>query len=285
VKGAFSDARTDRKGAFPAADGGTLHLDEIGNASPKVQQSLLRALAVRRIRPLGSDEEIPFDCRIIAATNADLLEKVKNGAFREDLYYRLKVINIPTPPLREHREDIPRLAAYFLKEAARVLKKDEVVLTRGALDRLMEHSWPGNIRELKHCLTRAVAMAESDLIFAEDLRFDESSLFFSGDSDFSGLTTGTARQVQPPRPQTSPPLQDDSAEINQRLNVRQQKAWPVILSRESVSRADYQAMVGGDIPDRTAQHDLSDMVQKGLLKKVGKGPATQYYPVKNGIAQ
>lgn len=285
VKGAFSDARSDRKGAFPAADGGTLHLDEIGNASPKVQQSLLRALAVRRIRPLGSDEEIPFDCRIIAATNADLLEYVKSGTFREDLYYRLKVITIPTPPLRDHIEDIPRLAAYFLLDAARVLKKDPVELTRGALDRLMGHSWPGNIRELKHCITRAVAMAESDLIFAEDLKFDESSLFFFNESDSSGSLRRPGRAGQPGRPSPETPEPENFPENGHRLNPRQQKAWPLILAKESISRADYQQFAGGDIPDRTAQHDLSDMVQKGLLKKVGKGPATQYYPLRKGIAQ
>ncbi|MBI5844047.1 MAG: sigma 54-interacting transcriptional regulator [Deltaproteobacteria bacterium] len=285
VKGAFSEARSDRKGAFPAAYGGTLHLDEIGNASPKVQQSLLRALAVRRIRPLGSDEEVPFDCRIIAATNADLLEHVKNGSFREDLYYRLKVINIPTPPLREHREDIPRLAAYFLQDAAKVLKKDHVDLSRGALDRLMEHSWPGNIRELKHCITRAVAMAESDLIFPEDLKFDESIMFSYNEPDSSIAAGRAGRPLAPPKAETASAGQADSEEISHRLNARQQKAWTLMLSRESIVRAEYQQLVGGDIPDRTAQHDLSDMVQKGLLKKVGKGPATQYYPVRKDIAQ
>ena len=114
VKGAFSDAQSDRKGAFVAASGGTLHLDEIGNASPKVQQALLRALSVRRIRPLGSDQDIAFDARIIAATNVDLLHLAVTGEFREDLYYRLAVITINTPSLRERKEDVPVLINYFL---------------------------------------------------------------------------------------------------------------------------------------------------------------------------
>ncbi|MDL2275509.1 sigma 54-interacting transcriptional regulator, partial [Desulfosarcina sp. OttesenSCG-928-G10] len=121
MKGAFTEARTDRKGAFLAAEGGTLHLDEIANASLKVQQALLRALSVRRIRPLGTDAEIPFDTRIVAATNMDLRECVRAGTFREDLYYRLAIISIETPPLRHRKEDIPELAAFFIDDAAKAL--------------------------------------------------------------------------------------------------------------------------------------------------------------------
>ncbi len=277
VKGAFSEARTDRKGAFLAADGGSLHLDEIGNASVKVQQSLLRALSVRRIRPLGSDEEIPFDCRVIAATNADLVESVRSGAFREDLYYRLKVITIHTPPLREHKEDIPPLAAYFLKEAARALKRDEVGLTRGALEKLVAHDWPGNVREIKHCITRAVALAEKDTLDAGDLRFDDQPILYSPESPSPAPLEARA-PAQPAGPRES---NGDA----RRLNARQQRAWPYILGRESINRAEYQDILGGDIPDRTAQYDLLDLVRKGLLKKVGRGPATQYFPVRNDIAQ
>ena len=114
VKGAFTEAKSDRKGAFLSAEGGTLFLDEIANASLKVQQALLRALAVRRIRPLGTDEEIPFATRVVASTNVDLLEATGKGLFREDLYYRLAIINIITPPLRRRKEDIPELAAFFI---------------------------------------------------------------------------------------------------------------------------------------------------------------------------
>jgi DNA-binding NtrC family response regulator len=260
AKGAFSDAKTDRKGAFQAAEGGTLLLDEIGNASPKVQQALLRALSVRKIKPLGTDTEIDFDTRVIAATNLDLTEIVRRGAFREDLYYRLKVIAVPTPPLRSHKEDIPLLAEHFLREAAQITRRD-VSLSRGALEKLVQHDWPGNVRELKNCLTRAVALAEHDVLYAEDIRFAEQLL---------------GRDAQP-FPAGSAPKQAQPAPEAAGLNRRQRQAWAAIQGRGSVSRQEYQDMVGGDIPPRTAQYDLMDLVKKGLLVRQGKGPATRYY--------
>ncbi|MBP7926567.1 MAG: sigma 54-interacting transcriptional regulator, partial [Desulfobulbus sp.] len=181
VKGAFTEAQTDRKGAFVAASGGTLHLDEIGNASPKVQQALLRALSVRRIRPLGSDKDMAFDARIIAATNVDLLQRALAGDFREDLFYRLAVITINTPPLRQRKEDIPVLVKYYLEEYVDLSGRKPVGISRGALEKMMRHDWPGNIRELKNCLVRSVAFAEGDLLLAEHILFDERS----GDSDRS----------------------------------------------------------------------------------------------------
>ncbi|NLW80526.1 MAG: sigma-54-dependent Fis family transcriptional regulator, partial [Desulfovibrionales bacterium] len=169
VKGAFSEAKTDRKGAFLAASSGTLHLDEIGNASPKVQQALLRALSVRHIRPLGSDQDVPFDARVIAATNVDLLECVKNGTFREDLNYRLAVITISTPPLRQRKEDLPLLVHYFLTETTQSQNKPAIDLSRGALDKLLRYDWPGNIRELKNSMTRAVTFAEGGILLASHI--------------------------------------------------------------------------------------------------------------------
>ena len=157
VKGAFTEARQPRKGAFLTAEGGTLMLDEIGNAAPKVQQALLRALSTRMIRPLGSDEDVPFDTRIIAATNAELLQDAQEGSFREDLYYRLAVITIRTPPLRRRKSDLPLLAVFFLTRAAESQGLPTPRLSRGALRKLQEYHWPGNVRELQNCLTRALA--------------------------------------------------------------------------------------------------------------------------------
>ena len=175
VSGAFSDAKTDRKGAFLAANKGTLFLDEIGNASPKVQQALLRTLSAQKVKPLGSDTEIGIDVRLISATNEDLKSLIDRGIFREDLYYRLKVISITTPPLREHKEDIPALVDCFIKDASNKMNKENIGLSRGALDRLKNYNWPGNVRELKNCITRAVAMVESDVIQTEDIRLEEAS--------------------------------------------------------------------------------------------------------------
>ena len=175
VKGAFTEAKADRKGAFLSADGGTLLLDEIANASPKVQQALLRALSVRRIRPLGADVEVSFNTRVVAATNVDLRECVRAGAFREDLYYRLAIISIETPPLRHRKEDIPQLAAFCIREAAETMGQPEVRLSRGALELMAAHDWPGNVRELKNCLTRAMAFVEGDLILPQHIVLEQDA--------------------------------------------------------------------------------------------------------------
>ena len=177
VKGAFSEAKNDRKGAFLAADKGTLFLDEIATASPKVQQALLRTLSIRRVTPLGSDADLPVNVRVVAASNADLLELSRQNAFREDLYYRLAIITIKTPPLRQHMQDIPELAAFFIQEAAAQLKRTPARLTRGALDVLNAHSWPGNIRELRNCIMRTMAFTDGDLILERHIAVDHSAYF------------------------------------------------------------------------------------------------------------
>jgi len=259
VKGAFSEAKSDRKGAFLAADGGTLLLDEIGNASTRVQQALLRALSVRRISPLGSDEEAAFDVRVIAATNVNLKELVASGEFREDLYYRLQVLAVSTPALRERREDVAILAGYFLRLAARRMGKGELSLSRGALDKLQGHAWPGNVRELKNSIIRAAALAERELILAEDIRFEEEGL-----GGQVPAAAPAAESVQEPAGLETP------------LSVRARKALRALLDRESFSRQDYQEAGGGGVPQRTAQHDLQDLVNRGILQKDGRGPSTRY---------
>jgi MoxR-like ATPase len=153
-KGAFTGAHGDRPGAFVAADGGTLLLDEIGDAPARVQVALLRALETRRIRPVGSDTERAVDVRVLAATSRDLEELMETGAFRRDLYYRLAELTVEVPPLRERREDIPALATLLLREL-----DDAVTLSTHAQAVLLEHDWPGNVRELRNALKRAVAMS------------------------------------------------------------------------------------------------------------------------------
>jgi DNA-binding NtrC family response regulator len=261
VKGAFSEAKSDRKGAFLAADGGTLLLDEIGNASTRVQQALLRALSVRRISPLGSDDEQPFDARVIAATNVNLKDLVASGDFREDLFYRLQVLAVNTPALRERQDDIPVLAGYFLKLAARRMGKGELSLSRGALDKLMHHGWPGNVRELKNCIIRAAALAERELILAEDIHFEDE---VPGDPASGGQAHHAPES--PPEPQA----------LDAPLSARQRKALRTLLDRPTFTRQDYQDAGGNDVPQRTAQHDLQDLVTRGIVLKEGRGPATRY---------
>jgi two-component system response regulator HupR/HoxA len=158
-RGAFTGAHADKKGLFEVADGGTIFLDEIGETLPGMQVRLLRVLQDGEIRPLGSSETRKVDVRIIAATNRDLRKDVEAGRFREDLYYRLRVVEIALPPLRERREDIPLLAHHFLDFANREMRRKLEGFTNEAMDRLVSCHWSGNVRELENEVRRAVALA------------------------------------------------------------------------------------------------------------------------------
>jgi len=174
VRGAFTGAVTAKKGLFEAADGGTLFLDEIGQTSTSMQVKLLRALQERSIRPVGGTREIAVDVRIIAATNSRLEDLVDAGAFREDLYYRINIIPVRLPPLRERREDIPGLAEHFLQRFASSMAKSVSRISTEALDQLLGYSWPGNVRELEHVIERAVALETSDAVLPERIMLHRS---------------------------------------------------------------------------------------------------------------
>ncbi len=169
VRGAFTHAVRDKKGLIEAADRGTLFLDEIGNISPEMQMRLLRFLEERKIRRIGDLKEIPVDCRVVAATNTNLPEDVEAGRFREDLYYRLRVVTLKIPPLRGRREDIPVLAQYFVELFSSEQGLPEVKLTADAVAWLTEYSWPGNVRELKNALEAAVVLCREGVIRTSDL--------------------------------------------------------------------------------------------------------------------
>jgi two-component system response regulator HydG len=169
ARGAFTDAKTARAGLFVQASGGTLFLDEIGELPVGLQPKLLRALQERKVRPLGGEGEVSIDARIIAATNRDLESAVAERVFREDLYYRINVIQIELPPLRARGSDVLRLAQYFLERCASSASKRIRGLSSTAAQRLVSYSWPGNVRELQNCIERAVALAQYDDIVVEDL--------------------------------------------------------------------------------------------------------------------
>jgi len=175
VKGAFTGAVKARRGLFREAEGGTLFLDEIGDMAPELQAKLLRVIEDRAIRPVGSDEAIPVDLRVVASTNKDLAAGIRAGLFREDLYYRLAVIPLHLPPLRERREDIPLLADHFLRRAAALSGKPIRGFTPEAMVALLRHPWPGNVRELENVVERAVTLAISDQIPPEILLLDVSA--------------------------------------------------------------------------------------------------------------
>ncbi len=169
MKGAFTDARQSRKGLFEAAIGGTLFLDEVGETSPPMQVKLLRALQERRIRRVGGTEEIDVDVRVIAATNVSLESLVEQKRFREDLFYRLQVIPIRTPTLRERREDIPLLAEHFLGRFARQMGKRVAKISEEAMSLLQDFTWPGNVRQLENVIERAVALETTEAVLPERL--------------------------------------------------------------------------------------------------------------------
>jgi len=170
-KGAYTGAGTRRIGRFEEADGGTLFLDEIGELSPAIQVKLLRFLQEREISRLGSNASISVDVRIISATNRDLEASVREGAFREDLFYRLKVVAISLPPLRERKEDLPALLDHFLEKFAKENGKNIRGMTSEARDLLLKYDYPGNVRELVNIMERAVVITRDDYVTVNDLPF------------------------------------------------------------------------------------------------------------------
>jgi DNA-binding NtrC family response regulator len=169
VRGSFTGAVADAPGLFAEASGGTIFLDEIGDVSPALQAKLLRVLQEHHVRPVGGTEWRPVDVRVVAATNCDLAAAVAEGRFREDLYYRLKVVTIAVPPLRERREDIPLLVDHLVRRAAAQCGKPVSGVSEAALALLTAYHWPGNIRELAHVLERGVALARHEVLTTEDL--------------------------------------------------------------------------------------------------------------------
>jgi Nif-specific regulatory protein len=175
VKGAFTGASSDRRGRFELADGGTIFLDEIGDLPLNLQVKLLRVIQHRMFERVGGTEPIKVDVRIIAATNKDIEKEVESGRFRADLYYRLNVLPIYIPPLRERREDIPQLAEFFLKRFNRETKKQIHGFTPEAMEALLSYSWPGNVRELENAVERAVVITQADAITPDVFVLDQIS--------------------------------------------------------------------------------------------------------------
>ena len=193
AKGAFTDARDARKGLFAQADGGTLFLDEIGDLPLNLQAKLLRVLEQQTIRPIGSDQEQAIDVRVLSATHQDLEAKVERGEFRQDLYYRLNVIEIEVPPLRARGNDVLLLAHTFLQQFAEKSGKAVVGIAEPAATKLLDYDWPGNVRELRNVLERAVAMTQYDRVIVDDLparvqQFTRNEVVF-GSEDPSNLVS------------------------------------------------------------------------------------------------
>ena len=190
VRGAFTGAVADKKGVFEEAQGGTCFLDEIGGISPNLQARLLRVLQEHEVRRVGGKEWTPVDVRVVAATNYNLAEAVKRSEFRQDLYYRLNVVAIRLPPLRERKEDIPLLARHFLRHYSEDNGKTISTISDKALELLCSYSWPGNIRELENAIEQAVALSYQPILTPDDLPRDVR------DREPSGVASLTARSGQ-----------------------------------------------------------------------------------------
>jgi len=170
-RGSFTGATGQKRGKFEMADGGTIFLDEIGDISPKLQADLLRVLQERCFYRVGGSEEVRVDVRVIAATHVNLQMAVAEGKFRDDLFYRLNVIEIRIPPLRERREDIPMLVGHFMERLSHELGKDIGSISEGALKILMDYNWPGNVRELENAVERALVTCRGQELTEEDFSF------------------------------------------------------------------------------------------------------------------
>lgn len=181
-KGAFTGAMFNRKGRFEMADGGTVFLDEIATISMKMQIELLRVLESKMFTRVGGNKEIKSDFRIICATNKDLKKMVADGSFREDLYYRLNVVNINIPPLRDRKEDIPMLVTYFIKKYCTSMSRDLIPIDQAALRRLEEYHFPGNVRELENMIERAIVVGNGKEIRLKDLPIETDMVIDSNDS-------------------------------------------------------------------------------------------------------
>lgn len=171
-KGAFTDAREDRVGQLQAAHGGTLFLDEIGNLPLHLQAKLLTVLEQRHVTPVGSDKKIPIDVRVVAATNVAPDKLRDEAVFRQDLLFRLNTVEIHLPPLRDRSDDIPELATYYSALYSRKYNRPEKAFSKDALEAMLTHAWPGNVRALRHAIERAIILSESDTLTAQDFQFD-----------------------------------------------------------------------------------------------------------------
>jgi len=185
-KGSFTGATTDKLGLIRSAESGTLLLDEVGDLPLHMQVKLLRVIQEKAVRPVGGTEEIPVNVRILSATHKDLLNKIKDGSFREDLYYRINVIDITVPPLRERNDDVFILANHIMQKIVREQGLEAPKLSKDAKDKLENYHFPGNVRELENLLERAIALSDGTQIEADDLMLREKNVA-SDTNDLSGL--------------------------------------------------------------------------------------------------
>jgi two-component system response regulator GlrR len=269
VKGSFTGAMRDRAGLFEAASGGTLFLDEIGEAPPSVQVKLLRVLQERRFTKVGSTIEQDTDVRVVAATNRDLATAVSEGRFREDLFYRLRVVPLTMPPLRERTEDIPLLAEVFLERAAARYGLRVPRIHRSAMDLLLSHPWPGNVRELANAMEAALLLARTDGIGAEDLRALTEGPRLTPVSASAGRTQASVDAVLAP----FAALYDPSAALPPLREARDafERTYLIESLRRSGGNVTLAAKLAGrnrtDFHELLRRHNVSRQIVRDALDK------------------
>ena len=257
VRGAFTDAKTDRVGRFELADGGTLFLDEIANISLDQQAKLLRVLETGEFERLGSSKTRTADVRIVSATNADLREEVAAGRFRQDLLFRLNTVEIRIPPLRERRDDIPPLAQHFLEAHAQRYRKTFRGCEEAAVAALLDHPWPGNVRELDHAVERGVLMGRGDWVRAADLGLQPAAPATAaaaprGPAARRGRAGADPEGARPLRRQRQPG-RPGARPLAQRPLPAAREAWPLSRPPAAFPSAACCAPAGaGRSPSRTA---------------------------------
>lgn len=263
-RGAFTGAITQRKGRFELAHGGTLFLDEVGDMSPSLQVKLLRVLQEMKFERVGGSKTLEVDTRLVTASNRDILQEVEQGRFREDLYYRLKVVHIKIPPLRERRDDIPLLVHHFLEKAGKANATQVKGVSQEALKYLYHYEWIGNVRELENVIERAVIFCDEDEIQPQDL--PEELL---------------QRELSKTDRAKAPQTESDSDQAGEGdllphlgLNQRQAKAMNFIKKNGYITN-DYYSQIN-QISDRHSRRDLRQLMDVGLIVRVGKGPSTRY---------
>jgi transcriptional regulator with PAS, ATPase and Fis domain len=259
VRGSFTGADRDRPGLFEEANGGTILLDEIGDMALPMQVRLLRTIELGEVKRVGESATRTVDVRVVAATNADLEDMIRNGKFREDLYYRLSGVVLRVPPLRERLDDVEPLAYAFVEEAGRIEGRPALSISNEAIARLESFAWSGNVRELRNVIMRAAVSTAADVIGPDDITFDVRN------ATLPGLDPSKAERVI---------VELESKGFD--LSRRQQAGLSRVLSRGKLTFGEYRQLFR--VSKSTTARDLDSLADLGLLEKRGKTRALLYLP-------
>jgi len=270
-KGSFSGAVSQRKGRFELAHEGTLFLDEISEMSPPLQVKLLRVLQEMEFERVGGSHTLKVDVRVVAASNRNLKEEAANGRFRNDLYYRLNVVHVYLPPLRERKDDLLLLVKHFLSKNAKDNKQESISISSNAMERILDYHWPGNVRELENVIERAIILSDRHEIQVKDLPPEVRD----PGAELSAIAEG--KKTSSAGIPSIPALNDDERVHDSGLKVRQMRAMEFIKTHGFITNKHYSQFAG--ISERQALRELSELVDRGRILRVGKGRACRYLSV------